>query len=204
MLQKPGDEDKLTVVQFIFENISILAGSRINDTAMDLCQQAVLTDISTVAVFVISSVYNSTPASEKKAFLPRCDHAAIFVKIAGTYTPLAYSIGGALGRSIPTAVWSIAVVGVALKLGGWRGGEKISVALYLVQGWLVLLAIRPLHDALEPSEATLCVFGGVLYTVGCPFYLAKRLSFNNAIWHSFVLASSACFYAAILKAVVLR
>lgn len=183
---------------------SVLIGLSISRQDFPTTLSVSIYGISTVAVFVISSVYHSTPASQKKALLRRCDHAAIFVKIAGTYTPLAYSIGGPLGRSILTAVWSIAVVGVALKLGGWRGGEKISVVLYLVQGWLVLLAIGPLRAALEPSEAALGVFGGVLYTVGCPFYLTKQLPFNNAIWHSFVLAASACFYAAILKAVVLR
>lgn len=160
--------------------------------------------LATVAVFVISAAYHSTPASQTKAILRRCDHAAIFVKIAGTYTPLAFSIGGDLGWKLLLAVWSIAAVGVALKLGGWRGGEKISVALYLVQGWLVLFAVPPLRAALEPSELMLCLFGGGLYTAGSGFYLSKRLPFNNAIWHAFVLSASMCFYAAILKAVVLR
>ncbi len=159
----------------------------------------------TIAVFSISAAYHLTPPSQLKAFLRRCDHAAIFVKIAGTYTPLALiSIGGSLGVSLLAVVWAIAVIGVTMKLGGWRGGEKLSVALYLAQGWLIVLVIGPLREALETSELILCMIGGGLYTVGCIFYLAKNMPFNNVIWHGFVLLASACFYVAILKAVVLR
>jgi len=159
----------------------------------------------TVAVFFISAVYHLTPPSTTKAILRRIDHAAIFIKIAGTYTPFALvSIGGGLGQLLLWGVWSIAAAGVGLKLGGWRGGEKVSVALYLAQGWLIVLAIGPMRDALEVSELTLCLLGGGLYTVGCAFYLAPNMKFNNAIWHVFVLVASACFYVAILKAVVLR
>lgn len=171
---------------------------------------ATITSISiygfgTLAVFAISAAYHLTPPTRAKAILRRFDHAAIFLKIAGTYTPFALvSIGGSLGWTLLAVVWGIAVFGMALKLGGWRGGEKISVALYLAQGWLIVLAIGPMREALETSELILCMVGGGLYTLGCGFYLAKRMPFNNAIWHVFVLSASACFYVAILKAVVLR
>ena len=159
----------------------------------------------TVAVFLISAAYHLTPPSTTKAILRRFDHAAIFVKIAGTYTPLALvSIGGGWGQTLLWAVWSIAAVGVALKLSGWRGREGVSVALYLGQAWLIVLAIGPVREALETSELILCVVGGGLYTAGCAFYLASNMRFSNAIWHLFVLIASACFYVAILKAVVLR
>lgn len=157
----------------------------------------------TFAVFAISAAYHLTPVSPAKAILRRCDHAAIFVKIAGTYTPFAVvSIGGSSGMTLLAVVWGIAVIGVALKLGGWRGGEKISVALYLVQGWLIVLAIGPLSEALGTAELVLCMVGGGLYTAGTLFYLASRIPFNNAIWHLFVFAASTCFYIAIFRAVV--
>ena len=158
----------------------------------------------TLAVFCISAAYHLTPVSPAKVILRRFDHAAIFVKIAGTYTPFALvAIGGGWGLMVLALVWGVAVVGVSLKLGGWRGGEKISVALYLAQGWLIVLAIGPMREALDGTELVLCMIGGGLYTVGCAFYLAPKMPFNNAVWHLFVLVASACFYAAILKAVVL-
>lgn len=164
----------------------------------------------TVAVFAISAAYHLTPPSPAKAVLRRFDHAAIFVKIAGTYTPLALIvISGTLGETLLWMVWAIAAVGVAMKLWGWqiwdkRSGEIISVLLYLAQGWLVVWAIGPLTEALTGAELILCMLGGGLYTVGCAFYLASRMPFNNAVWHLFVLVASSCFYVAILKAVVLR
>lgn len=161
--------------------------------------------LGTMAVFSLSAAYHLTPPSYAKAILRRFDHAAIFVKIAGTYTPLVVlAIGGFIGYALLAGVWTIAVVGVWLKLTGWRGGEKISVALYLIQGWLVVAAIGPLRESLTSAELMLCMIGGGIYTVGCAFYLASRMAYNNAVWHLFVLVASACFYAAILMAVVLR
>ena len=161
--------------------------------------------VSSATVFAISAAYHMVVDAARKAILRRLDHAAIFVKIAGTYTPFAMvSIGGSFGFKLLLAVWGIAVVGVALKLTGWRFGDKLSAGLYLAQGWLVLLALDPFREALEPVEMILCLLGGGLYTFGVAFFLATRLPHHNAIWHLFVLVASACFYAAILKAVVLR
>lgn len=157
-----------------------------------------------VAVFTISAAYHLTPLSPAKRILRRFDHAAIFVKIAGTYTPFAaISIGGGWGAALLGSVWGIAAVGVPIKLFDWKKFERFSVALYLAQGWLVVIAIGPLVEALSTPELVLCAVGGVLYTIGVAFYLATRLPYNNAIWHGFVLAASACFYAAVLKALVL-
>ena len=157
-----------------------------------------------VLVFAVSAIYNLWPPTPAKGVLRRFDHAFIFVKIAGTYTPFAaLAIGGATGAALLAAVWGIAAVGVPLKLSGWRRFERISVALYLVQGWLIVIAIGPLRESLDTAPLVLCVSGGVLYTVGVAFYLAERLPFHNAIWHGFVLAASACMYAAVLDAVIL-
>ncbi len=161
--------------------------------------------LGTCAVFGLSAAYHLTPPSRAKAILRRFDHAAIFVKIAGTYTPLAaLAIGGSTGYALLIGVWAIAVIGVSLKLAGWRGGSKISVALYLIQGWLLVFAVGPLNAALTDAELILCLVGGGIYTAGCTFYLMPRMAYNTAVWHLFVLVASACFYAAILMAVVLR
>lgn len=161
--------------------------------------------LGTCAVFGLSAAYHLTPPSDAKAILRRFDHAAIFVKIAGTYTPFAaLAIGGLTGHALLIGVWAIAVIGVSLKLAGWRGGAKISVALYLIQGWLLVFAIGPLNAALTDAELILCLLGGGIYTAGCTFYLMPRMAYNTAVWHLFVLVASACFYAAILMAVVLR
>jgi len=165
--------------------------------------------VSAATVFVTSAAYHSVQAPALKAILRRFDHAAIFVKIAGTYTgtytPFALiSIGGSYGIKLLLIVWSIAIVGLVLKLAGWQVSKMVSAALYLAQGWLMVFAIGPFREALEPSELILCLIGGFLYTIGVGFFLASRLPHHNAIWHAFVLAASSCFYAAILKAVVLR
>ena len=161
--------------------------------------------VSAATVFVTSAAYHHAQTSESKAIWRRLDHSAIFVKIAGTYTPFAMiSIGGWFGLKLLLTVWGVAVVGVTVKLAGWRFGNKLSAGLYLAQGWLILLALDPFRKALEPAEMILCLFGGGLYTIGVGFFLAARLPHHNAIWHVFVLAASACFYAAIFKAVVLR
>ncbi len=161
--------------------------------------------VSVVAVFAISAAYHLIETPALKAIFRRFDHAAIFVKIAGTYTPFALvRIGGDYGLKLLAVVWGIAIVGVTLKLGGWRFGEKLSATLYLAQGWMIVFAIGPFHEALEPSELILCIAGGLLYTIGVGFFLATRLAYHNAIWHAFVLSASTCFYVAILKAVVLR
>ena len=166
---------------------------------------AAIYGVSAAAVFVFSAAYHRAREPALKAILRRFDHAAIFIKIAGTYTPFAMvSIGGAYGFKLLLAVWGIAVVGVTLKLAGWQVSKKISAALYLAQGWLIMFAIDPFREALEPIEMILCMLGGALYTSGVGFFLASRLLHHNAIWHAFVLAASACFYVAILKAVVLR
>lgn len=161
--------------------------------------------VGSVAVFCFSAAYNMAPPSGAKAVLRRFDHAAIFVKIAGTYTPFAWLvIGGAVGKALLIASWAIAVVGVSLKLGGWQGSNRISVALYLAQGWMLVLALGPLGEALTPTELTLSLIGGGIYTAGCAVYLSPTLRYGTAIWHLMVLIASACFYAAILMAVVLR
>ncbi len=153
-----------------------------------------------IIVFATSALYHFVNRPSWKMRLRRLDHAAIFIKIAGTYTPFAVtSIGGDWGVALLTAVWTIAAIGVPLKLFAPDRIEKIAVALYLFQGWILLFALGPIE---LPSDAlTLIIVGGACYTIGVFFHLSPKLPYHNAIWHVFVLAGSGCMYAAILAGV---
>ena len=158
--------------------------------------------IGLVGMFAASAAYNLVSHVGVKEILRRLDHAAIFVMIAGSYTPFALVVGGRAGHMLLAAVWAIAAVGVAIKLRyPWRF-DKLSVLLYLSQGWIVLLALDSITAALSNRALSLLVAGGVVYTVGVAFHLMERLLFHNVIWHIFVLGGAACQFAAIRDAVM--
>ena len=157
-----------------------------------------------VAMFVCSAGYHLISKARAKEIFRRLDHAAIFVMIAGTYTPLALlNMGGAWGIGLLSAVWAIALIGVATKLALPRAFERLSVGLYLAQGWAALVTIKPLVAAVPTLTLVLIGVGGVLYTIGVLFHLWDRLPYHNAIWHGFVLVAAGVHYAAILDATIL-
>ncbi|PJI39471.1 hemolysin III family protein [Ferrovibrio sp.] len=152
-----------------------------------------------LAMLACSALYNLTRQAKLKAVFRRFDHAAIFVMIAGTYTPFSLIvIGGAWGAALLGFVWSVALVGVFLKLRYPLRFEKLSVAAYLLLGWVILAALEPLLSSMSLAALNLLVTGGGLYSLGVVFHLWERLPYQNAIWHVFVLAAAACHYAAIL------
>ncbi len=156
-----------------------------------------------LAMFCFSAAYNLS-RGPKRWLLRRCDHAAIFIKIAATYTPFAVAkMGGTVGLVLLAAVWGIALAGAAAKLIAPHRVAGMSTLLYLAQGWLCVLTMQPLLSALSPTAMVLLLVGGVLYTVGVIFHRWERLSYHNAIWHAFVLVASACHFGAVLDAVVL-
>jgi hemolysin III len=156
-----------------------------------------------LAVFCFSAAYNLS-RSPRRWLLRRCDHAAIFIKIAATYTPFAaVKMGGTIGFALLAAVWGIALAGAAAKLLVPQRFGRMSYVLYLAQGWTCVFTVQPLLSVLSPTAMMLLLVGGVLYTVGVVFHLSERLPYHNAIWHGFVLAASACHFAAVLDAVVL-
>jgi hemolysin III len=139
-----------------------------------------------------------------KAILRRFDHAAIYVKIAATYTPFAMvKLGGAIGFGLLGAVWAVGLFGVAAKLFWPAQLVRTSYVLYLAQGWACVAALQPLTEALPARALTLLVVGGILYTLGVVFHLWQSLRYHNAIWHGFVLVASACHFAAVVDAVAL-
>lgn len=156
-----------------------------------------------VASFGMSAAYNITWAPRWKERLRPLDHAAIYLMIAGTYTPLALvNLSGWIGNALLAAVWPMALVGLGLKLLYPRRFERLSLVLYLGLGWVGVVAAGALVTALPVESLVLLLIGGVLYSGGVVFHLAKRLRFHNAIWHTFVLAAAVCHYLAVSTAVL--
>ena len=131
-------------------------------------------------------------------WLRRLDHAAIYVKIAGTYTPYGVIAGGPVGKWLLIGVWSGAALGFLGKLLAPHLWQRASLALYLALGWTFVLAVEPISRSITGATLVLVAIGGGLYTVGVLFHLWERLPFQNAIWHLFVLAATSVFYAALL------
>jgi hemolysin III len=146
-----------------------------------------------------SALYNLANDGRRSGLWRRLDHAAIFVMIAGTYTPfLAIAIGGGWGTGLLIFVWTSAVAGVVLKLFYPGRLEKLSIAAYLLLGWTILVAIDRLIAAISLRAFVLLAAGGLLYSIGVIFYQWDRLPYQRPIWHGFVLAAAACHYFAVL------
>jgi len=152
-----------------------------------------------VSMFACSALYNLIGPGIWKSVFQRLDHAAIFVMIAGTYTPFTLApAAGAHGRQMLAFVWSVAAAGVAAKLFLGPRFERLSVAVYLLLGWTILADPGTIFRPMPMSAILLLAAGGVLYSLGVPFHLWNRLRYQNAIWHAFVLAGAACHYAAVI------
>jgi hemolysin III len=150
-----------------------------------------------IATFVASAMYHFTPWESLRPALQRVDHAAIYLKIAGTYTPLVVIIGSGFAYVILGIVWGLAVLGMVLKLFFWRTPGRFGPTLYLIMGWLSIALIWSLWPIVPLPAMALIAAGGLLYTAGVIFFAAENLKFAMAIWHGFVLMASACFFAAI-------
>lgn len=156
-----------------------------------------------IAMLSASALYNMSGNGAFKRFARRMDHAAIFIMIAGSYTPFAMiSIGGDLGLGLMIAVWSGAIAGVVWKVGWPHWNERFSPLLYLVLGWIILAVVDRIYAALSGLGFALLVSGGIAYTVGVIFYRWHRLPFHNVIWHIFVLLGAGAHYAAVIADVV--
>jgi hemolysin III len=155
--------------------------------------------VSLVLLYAISTLYHAVPHPRATSLLRVLDHSAIFLLIAGTYTPFTLvSLRGPWGWSLFGVVWGLAATGIGLRLALRRRPTALFVALYLGMGWCAVVAIAPLRAALGPGGMALVVAGGLAYTIGVPFYVWKRLPFHHAVWHGFVLAGSAFHFFAVL------
>ncbi|CAA2160254.1 Hly-III family protein [Methylobacterium sp. GXF4] len=151
-----------------------------------------------VLMLGVSAVYNLYPVSPRKWLLRRADHALIYLMIAGTYTPLVALVGsGTRAYLLLAVIWLVALVGIAIKLFMPGRYDRLSIGLYLMLGWSGLLAYESVIAALQPTALWLLAIGGMLYSVGVLFHVWRTLPFQNAIWHGFVLAATACHYGTI-------
>ena len=155
---------------------------------------------TTIALlYLASALYHAFPPGPGKALLQKLDHAAIYLLIAGTYTPFTLgALGGVWGWSLFGVVWGIALVGVLAKFVAGPRYPRLSSALYLAMGWMVLIAGRPLVQNVPTWGIVLMVLGGLAYTLGVVFYLAQNLRYSHFIWHLFVLTGTTLHFFAVL------
>lgn len=156
-----------------------------------------------ILLYTASTLYHSIQAPRTKNILQIVDHSAIYLLIAGTYTPFTLvNLRGPWGWSLFAAVWCLAFIGIAIQLGQMERWRRVSLVLYVGMGWIVLVAIKPLISSLATSGLILLLLGGLAYTVGILFYRWKSLKFNHAVWHIFVLAGSILHFFAVLFYVI--
>lgn len=155
---------------------------------------------SLIALYGASTVYHAFPPSRTKTVLQVVDHSAIYLLIAGSYTPFALGVlKGVFGWSLLAVVWSLAAFGIVAKAVWGARYPRLSAMLYLALGWLAVVALRPLAAALPPAGLAWLLAGGLCYTLGVPFFLWEQRRHAHTVWHLFVLAGSACHYWAILR-----
>jgi hemolysin III len=177
----------ITVTAFLRGDTSALLGTTIYGLAL-------------IAMILCSALYNMIASPDWRWLLKRLDHSAIYVKIAGTYTPFTLLSGH--GFWLLATLWGAALTGVGIKLVSPDRFRRLALGLYLAMGWAGLLAGGTFFATLSAPVIALIVAGGVLYTAGVVFYLAERLPYHYTIWHVFVLTASLVFYAAVTLHVV--
>jgi len=156
-----------------------------------------------ILLYTASTLYHSIPLPRAKAVFRVFDHSAIFLLIAGTYTPFALvNLRGLLGWSIFGAIWGLAFLGIALQSLLIHQKAWLNVILYVAMGWVALIGIKPMLDSVAKGGVVLLLTGGLAYTLGSIFYIWRRIPFNHAIWHVFVLIGSASHFFAVLFYVI--
>lgn len=156
--------------------------------------------VTMLLLYLGSMLYHVWPQTRAKSFLQVLDHSAIFLLIAGTYTPFALGpLRGVWGWTMLGLIWALATLGVFVKATrGTARHKKFAMALYLGMGWLALIFIRPLALAVPLSVVLWLVAGGIAYTTGVLFYAKKGVRYSHFVWHLFVLAGTGCHFAAVL------
>jgi len=156
--------------------------------------------VTMVLLYLTSTLYHALPRNRAKRAFQVLDHAAIFLMIAGTYTPFTLGVlRGTWGWTLFGLVWGLALAGVVLTAVGGARYPKLRVGLYLAMGWLILVAVKPLWLRM-PSWGLFWLFaGGIAYTAGVAFYAAKRVCYSHFVWHLFVVAGTACHFIAVLR-----
>lgn len=157
---------------------------------------------SLIILYLASTLYHSVTHTKIKHYLQLCDHSAIFLLIAGSYTPFMLNLpDNSAGIGVCIAVWAIAAFGIIFQPWLIKKGDKLNTLLYLVQGWMVVLALEPVCAGLTDIGLNLLIAGGLLYSFGCIFYMWHRLPYHHAVWHLFVVGGSTAHYFAVIQTV---
>lgn len=171
--------------------------SAIHGTAMHLAASVVF-GTSLILLYSASTAYHAAWKLKWKRILQRIDHLCIYVLIAGTYTPVALlGLKGTWGWAVFGFIWAFAIAGFIFKFSPLRKNEKLSLTLYGLMGWLIIVAIKPLISSVESGMLYYLLGGGLCYTFGIYFYAKEKIPYNHAIWHVFVLGGSALHFTGI-------
>jgi len=155
--------------------------------------------VTVVLLYLTSTLYHALPRSRAKRVFRVLDHSAIFLLIAGTYTPFTLGVlHGTWGWALLGLVWGFAILGVVLKAVGGVRYPRLSTCLYLGMGWLILIAVKPLWLRVPPAGLLWLLAGGIAYTAGVALFAAQRFRYTHFLWHLFVLAGTACHFIAVL------
>jgi hemolysin III len=155
--------------------------------------------VTLILLYTASTLYHGIQHSRVKAAMRVLDHSAIFLLIAGTYTPFTLvNLRGPWGWSLFGLIWGLALLGVLFQVTLLRRWVGLSLGLYVGMGWAVIVAAKPLLETVPPQGLALLLLGGLSYTGGIVFYVWHRLPYHHAVWHLFVLAGSVCHFCAIL------
>ena len=158
---------------------------------------------SLLALYLASTLYHAIQHRPAKRILRKCDHAAVYLLIAGTYTPfLLISLRGTIGMPMLAVVWGMALIGVIWKIFFTGRYEVIATIVYVLMGWMCLLAFRQMVANVPPLGVALLFAGGIVYTLGVLFYALEKIPYNHAVWHLFVMAGSASHFYCIVNCVL--
>jgi len=176
----------------------LMVSTAANAGSVKLTAALVIYSAGLLAMLGCSTLYNANTNEKLARLFERFDLSAIFIMIAGSYTPIMLAkLDGAFAWSVLGVVWAVALAGVAMNLLARWNAPKVYIALYLVLGWAALTVMDKLIHSLSPLGLGLLAAGGALYTIGVIFHVNKKLPFNSAIWHGFVVAAASCHFAAI-------
>jgi len=154
---------------------------------------------SIIVLYLASTLYHSVTHERAKQFFRHVDHCAIFLLIAGSYTPFTLGVlRGPWGWTLLAIVWALAVAGISMKLIAGHRHWWLSMVLYVVMGWLAIVAIKPILTLVPLPGILLILAGGIAYSGGLIFFAAHRLRYNHFIWHLFVMAGTVCHYLAVI------
>jgi hemolysin III len=183
----------------VIAGIPLLVGSTIQRGSGCSLAGTIIFAGAMIFLYLASTIYHALPEGSIKQIFHLLDHSAIYVLIAGTYTPFTLgAMRGGWGWALFCLVWTLAIAGVLFKVFGGLRYQRFSIFTYLGMGWLALLAVRLFWLHVQLPGLLWLLAGGVAYTAGVAFYAAKRLPYNHLIWHLFVIAGTACHFCAVL------